>query len=69
MDALGDRLRRIDLDVGVNYSADPNEVISVLENVARKHPDILPGPAPQGLFAGYGDSSINFELGPGQQVY
>ena len=59
---LSDRLRRIDLDVGINYSADPKEVISVLENVARKHPDILQSPPPQGLFTGYGDSSMNFEL-------
>jgi potassium-dependent mechanosensitive channel len=59
---LSDRLRRIDLDVGVNYSAEPKEVINVLENVARKHPDILQSPRPQGLFTGYGDSTINFEL-------
>jgi potassium-dependent mechanosensitive channel len=59
---LSDRLRRIDLPVGVNYSADPKEVISVLESVARKHPDILKDPPPQALFTGYGDSSINFEL-------
>jgi potassium-dependent mechanosensitive channel len=59
---LSDRLRRIDLDVGINYSAEPKEVISVLESVARKHPDILQSPPPQALFTGYGDSSINFEL-------
>jgi potassium-dependent mechanosensitive channel len=59
---LSDRLRRIDLDVGINYGADPKEVISVLESVARNHPDILQSPPPKGLLAGYGDSSINFEL-------
>ena len=59
---LGDSLRRIDLDVGINYGADPKEVIRVFESVARKHPDILKHPPPQALFTGYGDSSINFEL-------
>jgi small-conductance mechanosensitive channel len=59
---LGDSLRRIDLEVGINYSADPKEVISVLESVARKHADILQSPPPLALFVGYGDSSINFQL-------
>jgi potassium efflux system protein len=59
---LGDSLRRIDLDVGINYSAEPKDVIDVLESVARKHPDILRSPPPKGLFVGYGDSSINFQL-------
>jgi len=59
---LGDSLRRIDLDVGVNYSARPDDVIHVLESVACKHPDILQNPRPRGLFVAYGDSTINFQL-------
>jgi small-conductance mechanosensitive channel len=59
---LSDQLRRIDLPVGVNYSAPPQEVIKVLERVAAANPRVLKHPAPQGLFVGYGDSSINFEL-------
>jgi len=59
---LGDSLRRIDLDVGVNYTARPEDVIAVLEGVARKHPDILHYPAPKALFVAYGDSTINFQL-------
>jgi potassium efflux system protein len=59
---LSDQLRRIDLPVGVNYSAPPQEVIKVLEAVAGAHPRILKNPPPQALFVGYGDSSINFEL-------
>jgi potassium-dependent mechanosensitive channel len=59
---LSDRLRRIDLPVGVNYGAVPKEVIEVLEKVARAHPRVLRNPAPHGLFVGFGDSSINFEL-------
>jgi small-conductance mechanosensitive channel len=59
---LSDRLRRIDLPVGVNYSAPPQKVIEVLEAVALAHPKILRNPQPQVLFLGFGDSSINFEL-------
>ena len=59
---LSDRLRRIDLPVGVNYGAEPKKVIELLEGVARAHPKVLPDPAPRCLFMGYGDSSINFEL-------
>ena len=59
---LSDRLRRVDLPVGVNEDADPNKVIELLEQVARAHPDVLSEPAPLALLMGYDDSSINFEL-------
>jgi len=59
---LSDQMRRIDLPVGVSYGALPNEVIKVLEKVANAHHHVLPDPPPQGLFIGFGDSSINFEL-------
>ena len=59
---LSDKLRRIQLPVGVNYGASPKKVIEVLEAVARSTPRVLQKPAPQALFMSYGDSSINFEL-------
>jgi small-conductance mechanosensitive channel len=59
---LSDQLRRIDLPVGVNYSAPPGEVIKILVAVALANPNILKDPEPQCLFMGFGDSSINFEL-------
>jgi small-conductance mechanosensitive channel len=59
---LSDQLRRIDLPVGVNYGASPQQVIGLLEKAAAAHPAILKDPPPQALFMGYGDSSINFEL-------
>jgi small-conductance mechanosensitive channel len=59
---LSDRLRRIELPVGVNYGAAPQKVIELLEAVARANPGVLQNPPPKCLFMGYGDSSINFEL-------
>ena len=59
---LSDRLRRVDLPIGVNYGADPKKVIELLEQAARAHPEVLREPAPRAFFMGYGDSSINFEL-------
>ena len=37
-------------------------MIELIETVAHAHPRVLKDPAPLGLFVGYGDSSINFEL-------
>ena len=59
---LSDKLRRIDLTVGVNYGANPEKVIRILVEVAKAHPDVLQAPAPSAFFNGYGESSINFEL-------
>jgi potassium efflux system protein len=59
---LSDRLRRIDLPVGVSYSAARQKVIEVLEAVASAHPGVLKSRPPRAWFLGYRDSSINFEL-------
>jgi small-conductance mechanosensitive channel len=59
---FSDRLRRIDIPVGVNYASAPIRVIALLEEVAGANPEVLKVPEPRGLFMGYGDSSINFEL-------
>jgi potassium efflux system protein len=59
---FSDQLRRIDLPVGVNYGAAPRAVIELLEKTAQEHDAVLKNPPPKGLFMGYGDSSINFEL-------
>ena len=59
---LSDRLRRVDLPVGVNYGAPPRKVIELLLAVAHAHPSVLQNPAPQAFFTGFGDSAINFEL-------
>jgi small-conductance mechanosensitive channel len=59
---LTDRLRRVELPVGVNYGAVPQQVIALLETVARAHPQVVPDPPPRAFFMGYGDSAITFTL-------
>jgi len=59
---LSDKLRRIDLPVGLNYGANPKKVTELLVGVADAHPQVLKRPPPAALFMSYGDSSINFEL-------
>jgi potassium efflux system protein len=59
---LSDQTRRVDLPVGLSYGTVPSEAIALLEEIGRAHPKVLQYPPPRGLFMGYGDSSINFEL-------
>jgi potassium efflux system protein len=59
---LSDRLRRIEVNVGVAYGTRPREVLDILLGVARAHSEILTDPAPYALFDGFGDSSLNFTL-------
>ena len=59
---LSDQLRRISLPVGVSYGAAPQKVIEVIEAAAGAHPRVLKNPPPKGLFVGFGDSSIDFDL-------
>ncbi|MDX1980807.1 MAG: mechanosensitive ion channel [Bryobacteraceae bacterium] len=57
-----DRKVRFRLTVGVAYSSDPRQVRDVLLLVAGQHPDVLEDPAPDVVFTGFGDSSLNFDL-------
>jgi small-conductance mechanosensitive channel len=59
---LSDRLRRVDLEIGVAYGADPEQVLEVLPNVAKAHPKALAEPAPLALCTGFGDSTLKFVL-------
>jgi small-conductance mechanosensitive channel len=60
--SLHDTLSRVDLPVGVSYSADPNALSSLLLAVAKEEAAVLESPAPDVIFTGYGDNSIDFEL-------
>jgi small-conductance mechanosensitive channel len=57
-----DRLRRMDVPVGVAYGSTPEKVLELLLAVARAHPGVLAAPAPLALFLGFGESALNFEL-------
>ena len=57
-----DRLRRVEVPVGVAYGTDQRDVFNVLMEVAKEHEDILEHPEPSVLLRGFGESSLNFEL-------
>ncbi len=57
-----DRSVRFSIPVGVSYSSNPEKVRDLLLQIARQHPDVLDDPAPDVIFEGLGDSSLNFLL-------
>lgn len=57
-----DKLGRVKVAVGVSYDDDPREVIRLLEEVADENAQVLRDPRPVVYFAGFGDSSLDFEL-------
>jgi small-conductance mechanosensitive channel len=59
---LSDRNRRVEITVGVAYGTDPERVLELLRAAAVDVPDVLANPAPLALFAGFGESSLDFEL-------
>lgn len=48
--------------MGVAYGSDPEQVRTLLLELARQHPDVLSDPAPEVLLSSFGDNSMNFEL-------
>jgi small-conductance mechanosensitive channel len=59
---LSDRIRRVDVAVGVAYGTPPEKVADVLLGVARAHSYVLADPPPVVLFLAFGDSALRFEL-------
>lgn len=53
---------RLHVDVGVTYSAPPNEVKAVLLEAAMRVPGILSGPAPEVLLLAFSDSAITYRV-------
>ncbi len=53
-------LRRIDIDVGVAYKEDTENVKDALMGVADRNPLCLEEPAPLFIYKGYGDSALEF---------
>ncbi len=53
---------RTRLKVGVAYGSDVDQVVSVLDEVAREHKSVCRDPHPRVRMRGFGDSSLDFEL-------
>ncbi len=60
--AIPGERRRIDIRLGVDYEADPEEVLSLLKGAAEAHTMVLKDPAPTAFFLGFGDSTLDFQL-------
>lgn len=53
---------RFSVAVGVSYDSDPDQVASLLMEVARQEAGVLTEPAPDVLFEAFGDSALQFRL-------
>jgi len=53
---------RIRIPVGVAYGSDTEQVVDLLEKVARDNPGIIGNPAPRVRMRAFGASSLDFEL-------
>ncbi len=53
---------RIRIKVGVAYGSDVDQVVELLEAVAKEHAKVCQNPAPRVRMRGFGDSSLDFEL-------
>lgn len=58
----GDPRIRLRIPFGVSYESDVREVERLALGVAEASPAVLDNPAPDILFRGFGDSSLDFEL-------
>lgn len=58
----GDPTFRLDIEVGVSYSSDLDEVLKALNEVANEHPRILKMPKHQVHLRNFGDSSWDMQL-------
>ncbi len=57
-----DKLRRIDVRVGVAYGTEPRRVLELLRGATAGHSKVLAHPPPNPLFLGFGDSTLDFSL-------
>jgi potassium efflux system protein len=56
------KMTRIILPVGVVYGSPLEKVLEILNKAAKEHPEVLSNPAPNSIFEGFGNSSIDFKL-------
>jgi hypothetical protein len=60
--SLSDKNIRIRIPVGTAYGSDTKLAPELLVQTARKNPLVLSEPAPEAVFKGFGDNSLDFEL-------
>jgi len=69
---LSDPITRVVIRVGIAYGSDTQLAQRLLLRAARKHPLVVDEPEPSALFAGFGLSTLDFELRvfiPNREVY
>jgi len=59
---FSDKMRRIEVKVGLEYGCDVNQVKQLLLSCAKSDDRILSSPDPIVIFRDFGDSSLDFEL-------
>ncbi|MGI9343434.1 MAG: mechanosensitive ion channel domain-containing protein [Gammaproteobacteria bacterium] len=59
---LSDRMRRLDVKIGVAYGTDPAKVREILLEIAAGHEIVAKNPEPVALFNEFGESSLDFTL-------
>jgi len=59
---LEDHTMRISVDVGVAYDSPVDKVFEIVAQCAQEHPRVHREPQPIVLLAGFGDSTLNFEV-------
>jgi potassium efflux system protein len=57
-----DRRRRYEIDVGVAYGSEPEQVMRLLAEAASEVPEVMVNPAPRAMFQGFGEHSLDFRL-------
>jgi small-conductance mechanosensitive channel len=59
---LSDRRRRIELDIGVAGDTDPERILALLADIARRDPRVSGDPAPEALLLRFGEASADYQL-------
>jgi len=59
---LSNKMRRLEIKVGVAYGSDIEQVLKILKKCAESHELVLKDPPPYVWFTNFGDSSLDFRL-------
>ena len=59
---LTDRVRRLELDIGVEYGTPAQQVIDILVKAAKSNKRVFSDPEPRAFFVNFGDSALEFKL-------